>query len=446
MTWSNRVIWSEGTFLQPQHFQQHDRYLEDFVESRTRALSAYGWGFAELAIDAPQLAYGKLALRSARGVLPDGTPFDCPGRDPLPRPLDIPATLRDADVVLALPVRQPGLEEADLRGAEANGIARYVAAELEVRDSNASFDRSALIQIGRLGLRLLPATDDLHAYACLAVGHVVERRQDSNQVVLDTSHVPPCLDVAADSTLTGYLRDIAGLLRQRGDELAERLGQPGAGGVAEIADYLWLITINRAQPLFAHLERTSPLHPERLYVACAALAGELATYTQESRRPLVHPEYRHGDLASCFRPLIDDIRRSLSMVLERTAVPIELEARPHGFRLALVPDAELLRTARFILAAKSQQPGETIRVGLPKIVKIGPPRRIRQLVDLNLPGVGLRSLPVVPRQIPYHAGLSYFELDRGGELWNDVEASGALALHVAGEIPGLQLELWAIRG
>ena len=37
MSWDNRVVWSEGTFLQPQHFQQHDRYLEGYVELRARA-------------------------------------------------------------------------------------------------------------------------------------------------------------------------------------------------------------------------------------------------------------------------------------------------------------------------------------------------------------------------------------------------------------------------
>jgi type VI secretion system protein ImpJ len=51
MSWNNRVVWSEGTFLQPQHFQQHDRYLEAYVEGRARALQAHGWGFTELALD-----------------------------------------------------------------------------------------------------------------------------------------------------------------------------------------------------------------------------------------------------------------------------------------------------------------------------------------------------------------------------------------------------------
>jgi type VI secretion system protein ImpJ len=57
----------------------------------------------------------------------------------------------------------------------------------------------------------------------------------------------------------------------------------------------------------------------------------------------------------------------------------------------------------------------------------------------------LRSLPTAPRQLPFHAGFHYFELDRGGELWKQLEKSGSLALHVAGDFPALELELWAIR-
>jgi type VI secretion system protein ImpJ len=55
-------------------------------------------------------------------------------------------------------------------------------------------------------------------------------------------------------------------------------------------------------------------------------------------------------------------------------------------------------------------------------------------------------VPVAPRQIPYHAGYVYFELDQSHELWGQLKTSGGIALHVSGEFPGLIMELWAIRG
>jgi type VI secretion system protein ImpJ len=62
-----------------------------------------------------------------------------------------------------------------------------------------------------------------------------------------------------------------------------------------------------------------------------------------------------------------------------------------------------------------------------------------------LPGIQLRPLPVAPRQIPFHAGFAYFELDRNSELWEPLGTSGAFAMHIGGEFPDLQLEFWAIK-
>ena len=143
---------------------------------------------------------------------------------------------------------------------------------------------------------------------------------------------------------------------------------------------------------------------------------------------------------------MDDLRQSLSMVMEQTAIPIELQDRKHGIRVAIIPDIELQRNAQFVLAVAAQMPGEALRARFPTQVKIGPVERIRDLVNLQLPGVAMRPLPVAPRQIPYHAGFTYFELEtRGNEMWKQLEASGGLAMHIAGDFPGLELEFWAIR-
>jgi type VI secretion system protein ImpJ len=277
------------------------------------------------------------------------------------------------------------------------------------------------------------------------VVRLIERRADG-RIVLDTHYVPPMLHVPAQPVLDGWLREVHGMLHQRGEALGARLAQPGRGGVGEIADFLLLQVVNRHQPQFAHLQRVPVLHPERFYALAVGLAGELATF-REQRRPPAYPDYRHDDLAGCFGALMSDLRQSLSMVLEQTAVPIDLQERKHGVRVAIIGDVELLRTAVFVLAVTAQMPGEALRLRFPTQVKIGPAEKLRDLVSLQLPGVTLRPLPVAPRQIPYHAGFHYFELEtRGNDLWKQLETSGGLAMHIAGEFPGLALEFWAIRG
>src|SRR5262245_48727456 len=102
MSWKNKVVWSEGLFLRPQHFQQQDRYVEGYVEARCRGLRNHSWGFAELTLDRDQLAIGKLVLASAAGVFPDGTPFSIPGDDRSPPALDLPPDTRECRVYLGL--------------------------------------------------------------------------------------------------------------------------------------------------------------------------------------------------------------------------------------------------------------------------------------------------------------------------------------------------------
>ncbi|MPW16813.1 type VI secretion system baseplate subunit TssK [Paraburkholderia sp. CNPSo 3157] len=443
MSWNSKVIWSEGMFLQPQHLQQHDRYLQTQLETRAAGLRPYSWGLTALEIDEQLLKLGKVALLSCAGVMPDGTPFNLPADDDLPEPLDIPEGTRNTLIALALPVRRPGIAETGNDGSEEN-FARHHVSELEVVDSNDPNAAPALMQIGKLRVRLALEPDVANAYAVLGVARVVERLPD-NRVVLEGDYSPPSLDYRVARRLAAFVDDLVGLLHQRGEALAARLAQPGVTGVAEVADFLLLQLINRHEPLAAHLSTMTGLHPETLYAIALQLAGELATFSQQTKRPPAYPVYRHDRLKETFAPVIDDLRASLSMVMDPHAVPIPLEERKFGLRVALVPDKNLFASAMFVLAVRAQMPAENILTGFAPQVKIGPIERIRDLVNLQLPGVGLRALPVAPRQLPFHAGFTYFELDRGNELWKQFATSAGMALHVAGEFPGLAMEFWAIR-
>jgi len=444
MTWHNKVMWTEGMFLQPQHFQQQDRYAARQLDGRVSSSLHWAWGLTALQIDEAALLQGRLMLSSARGVLPDGTAFAVPDDDAAPPALEVPADARDQLIVLAAPMARPGVPESDVEETSVAMPPRFRVTDLDVADVHAASLRTAPLQIGRLNLRLMLAADATDGSASVGVAKLVERRADG-RIVLDTGYVPPMLHALGQAVLAGYVREVHGMLHQRGEALGARLAQPGRAGIGEITDFLLLQVVNRHEPLLAHLQRLSLLHPERLYAILLELAGELTTF-RESRRPPEYPAYRHDDLASCFRAVMVDLRQSLSMVLEQTAIQIELQERKHGIRVAIIADLEMQRNASFVLAVNAQMPGEALRSRFPTQVKIGPAERLRELVSLQLPGVTLRALPVAPRQIPYHAGFTYFELEtRGNEMWKQLETSGGLAIHVAGDFPGLEMSFWAIR-
>ncbi|MBC3957592.1 type VI secretion system baseplate subunit TssK [Pseudomonas triticifolii] len=444
MSWNNRVVWSEGMFIGTQHFQQHDRYLENLIDARSRPLSAGAWGFSELLIDQGLLAQGKLAIVSARGLLPDGTPFSIPHDDLAPSPLSIDESLRDGVVYLALPLKRAGARDTVDEGEELGG-ARYLSQVREVRDDNAPFENRAPVSVGSRALRLLTAQDGLSDYASIGVVRVKEKRAD-RALVLDDSYIPPVLDVAASRPLTAFRSELQGLLRQRGEALAGRVVASGAGGASEIADFMLLQLVNRAEPLINHLSQLSPLHPERFYSELVSLAGEFATFSSGTRRPEEFPRYQHDDLTLSFTPVMHALREALSMLIDSKATPIPIVEKAYGVHVAMLADKTLIDTASFILVVRADIPSETLRGRFSQQSKIGSVEHIRDLVNLQLPGIGLLPLPVAPRQIPYHAGSTYYELDRGSEHWKLLMQSGGFAFHVAGEFPGLNLAFWAIRG
>jgi type VI secretion system protein ImpJ len=444
MSENNRVVWSEGLFLRPQHFQQQERFLETYVEGRVAALRSHSWGFTEVEIERDLLAIGKLGLRRARGVFPDGTPFTMPENEPLPAPLEISLQMRDQVVFLAVPLRKSG---ALLSTRQSNGVelTRYRSRDYETRDVTSDSAVATELTVAALNTRLMSQAEPREDFAQIPLAHVVERRADG-QVVLDDRFMPTVLTSGAAVRLATFLTELQGLLHQRGEALAARAVASGRGGAAEIADFLMLQIVNRYAPVVTHLASNAVCHPEELYRLLLEMTGELSTLTAAARRPPQFPPYRHDALNASFDPVINALRSCLSVVMEQTAIAIPLAHKKFGISVATVPDTTLLDTAAFVLAARADMPAEELRRRFPAQLKIGPVEKIRDLVNLQLPGIGLQAMAVAPRQIPYHAGFAYFELDRSNELWRMLKNSGAIAIHQAGEFPNLTMEFWAIRG
>ncbi len=443
MSLFNKVIWSEGMFLRPQHFQQQDRYVEHLLRRNSIALRPHVWGMSELAIDHDLLKTGKFGILQCSGVFRDGTSFNIPdGADP-PTALDLNETVKDSTVYLALPVEDPRGLETDLQGT-ANGSLRYGVSEVEIRDSAHATDTPERIQVGRLRFRLMLESEERGGFQCLALARIIQVGADGT-VLLDENFMPPCLDYRVPAKLGGFLRELQGLLHQRGESLAGRASEAGRGGTSEIADFLLLQTVNRYEPVVAHLVESPNLHPETMYRLLLEMAGELATFSSGSKRPPPFGTYRHDELQETFDPVIASLRQSLSMVFERSAISIPLEERKFGIRVATISDTSLLTGAMFVLAVSADVSAEALRRSFPAQIKIGPVEKIRDLVNRALPGIGIEALPVAPRQIPFHANVTYFALDTKSALWKELQGSGGLAMHIGGKFPGLELAFWAIR-
>src|ERR1700683_5040210 len=85
----SRVVWAEGMYLAPQHFQAQNRYFEEAVHFATASLWRDSYGLAACQLDADALRNGTVSLLHARGMFQDGLPFDIPECDLCPEPRNI---------------------------------------------------------------------------------------------------------------------------------------------------------------------------------------------------------------------------------------------------------------------------------------------------------------------------------------------------------------------
>ncbi|MCW0505999.1 type VI secretion system-associated protein [Aeromonas piscicola] len=442
MSSRNRVIWREGLFIKPQHFQQQQRHSEYALHARLSALSDYFYGLQSLAINEDYLGFGRIALVGATGILPDGTVFNIPNDDMLPAPLEITdASVANQKVYLALPLSVSGVNEVNQGGQVAT---RLQAHRHDVRDLHSEGGDVVSLEVGRVSLRLMLEREDRSAYASLAIARILDKRPDGG-LVLDPNFMPCSISVSAIPTLKRFLGESAGLVAERARSLSQRIAAPGQQGVADVAEFMMLQLLNRAQPQLSHLSRLGTLHPERLHEALVQLCGELMTFTDESRLPPEFPAYRHDDQQVSFEPVMLALRQALSTVLSPRAVSIQLRKHQYGVMVAMVNESELMQSADFVLAVRARMPQEQLRKQLLQQTKVASSDKIRELISLQLPGIPLLPLPVAPRQLPYHAGYSYFQLDRQSPAWQMLAVSNTLAFHIAGDFPELDMQLWAIR-
>lgn len=437
----SRVAWSEGLFLKPQHFQQQERHIDYRIREQFALQTAYGWGIKSYQIDEQSLKFGQFALRQLEALLPDGSVLHLPAVEPLPQMLDIPKSCRDQLIYLCLPVDKP--HSLNITDSSDERLSRFSYADYEVSDNSLSEQMTELLQLAKFRLLFKLESEDRGGFICMPIARITEV-SEHGEVRLAKKYIPPSLDVQQNIELAAFVSEALGMLSQRADALASRLGQ-GQGTANSISDFLMLQVLNRYEPLLRHIKVSSQQHPHSLYQLMIALLGELATFTARNKRAPQFPEYVHHDLTRVFGNLSVIMNQTLSIVLEQTAHALPLEQAKFGILVAPLTDKTLLEHAQFVLAVAADVPADDIRKYLPSRLKIGPVEHIRELVNNQLPGIAVSGLPVAPRQVPYHAGYQYFQLEKGSIYWEKLSSSGGLALHLSGHYPGLSLELWAIK-
>lgn len=440
MSWTSKVVWSEGLFLRPQHLQQSDRYVEALVESRVRHITPYPWGFSALEIDRDLAQQSKFSLRRAAGVMPDGTPFDVPGTSPLPIPVDVPDSAAKQLLWLTMPLGSANSREVE--PADAESASRFYPATERLIDATSPLRVEEDIEVAHPRLSLELRRTAKPGYVGLAIARILEVR-DRN-IVFDEKFAPPLLHCSAHPVVDGWTDRVIGWIENKLEELARYAADPTAGGGLQSADYFMLQLLNREIPVLRHFRASRYVHPERLFEEFLRIAGELATFATAERRARIYPDYDHDNLEEVFGPVVRDIQDFLSAQLGRRAIRLEIVERGPNAFISTIRDRNLFRNAGFVLEVAARRPLTEIQAQFPQLFKIGPNTKMNEIVHAHLPGVGLVHLPTPPPQIRAISDHVYFLLDRQSPLWPEFSVASSMGMHFSGDWPELELELWAI--
>ena len=440
MSWFSKVAWKEGLFMQPQHLQQADRYHEYLLHARTRLITPYPWGLAELSVDRDRIQQGMLALRAVSGIMPDGTPFNAPDIGPLPVPVAVPDDAAGQFVWLTLPDISPNMRDASPYDEE-GATTRWGIVTQTVSDTASSLRSEQVLELAVPRLELAIRKTPRPGYQNLRLARIAEVRD--GVVTLDETYPPPALIVGAHPQILGYLTRVIGWLEARLESLARYATDPSAGGGLQASDYLMLMVLNRNIGVLRHMSRTFALHPEALYQVLIALAGELTTFDSSNRHAPDYPAYDHDDPKASFAEIVADIQRLLSRDVGR-AIRLPLKEVRQNSYLAEVRDRNLFREATFVIEVESAKPLTQVQSQFPELCKVGPNTYMAQIVNNNLPGIGLHHLPNPPRQIRVLSSNVYFRLEKNSPLWAEFSTAPAIGMHFAGDWPGLKLDLWAV--
>lgn len=442
MNESLKPLWLEGMFLRPQHLQQHDRWFETTLEQRVHDLQPYAWGLRQISIDPEALELGQFQISLAEAVFPDGTSFSTEKNGVISIARQITVEDQGKRIFLALPLKSAGQLEL---GDGEKTHRRYSRQTSEVRNTNEADKPQAAIAVGALTARIVLEGESLDETTHIPVAEI-ETVSTQGQIKLSESFIPPILHASASPYLISQVDQVRSLLRKRGEMLASNTSGQGETTRSGLLDLLALSITNNYEVLFDHISTSGRHSPELIFREFISLIGTFSAYGADDRRPPELPAYDHLDLRLTFQKLVAILDNLLSFVIEKNAVNIPLSKRDYGVWLGETTNKMIYSEARtFVLIAHANVSLEVLRTQMPIQIKIGPVEKIRELVNLQLPGVAITPMSVAPRQIPYVQNAVYFAVDVDNELWPQMQSSAAFALHLSGDYPGLGLELWAVQ-
>jgi type VI secretion system protein ImpJ len=443
----SKVVWFEGMYLAPHHFQAQSQSFEDLIQFSTSNLWFEPYGFVGFELNAEALRNGNVALTHARGIFPDGLAFHMPDSDPLPPDRFVadafPPTREVTTVYLAVPPRRTDGPNCGLDSQRGQDRLRYAAEGRQLHDDNTGRDERT-VHLARKNIRFVLDLEDRDDLVVLPIARI--RRDGTGHLLYESSFIPPCLQISTSERLMVIARRLIEILDEKSATLSRSRGGPSArAGFSshEVASFWFIHTINSSLSVLRHICLSQRGHPEQLYLEMARLGGALCTFGLESH-PEKLPRYDHVNLGQCFQELDEHIRTHLELVVPSNCISVSLKQTGRYFYEGDIVDQRCLDRSRWIFALRSDIGELELISRTLRLVKICSSQLLPEVVKAALPGLTLSHLPVPPSAVAPKIESQYFGISRTGKAWEQIVQTRRVGVYIPGELPNPEVELLVI--
>ena len=439
-----KVIWREGLFLQPQHFQWSDTSARSEVHTRISSVSPFGYGLLRVSIRKESLAHNRFELVGAAGVMPDGTPFDFSfDQIPAARELELSHEQQFVSVFLALPKASQGRSSVGQKGEFDK---RYVSSMEPISDEFSTGNRKE-IEVGRYQFRLLTDQDMRDDYETIQIARI--KRSESGELLVDDSFIPPALRIDSSPYLISQLQSLLQMLLAKQNSLSQNRKQ-GQGGEAEfsegeIAAFNLLLVINSYAPLLNAYAKDGRVSTYELFYTLTQFTGALSTFAADISLSSF-PAYVHDDFAGAWGTFDRLIRQVLGLQISSNCVTLPVREVDAARYEAKLPDPGLVDSCQFFLGISSPVSEKQLIVGTLPAIKIASSAELDFIISSAMPGIPIFHIAATPSGLSTKPNYVYFSLDKNSNFWSSIQANRSISFYFPHDFPDCKMEILALKG
>lgn len=433
-----RVVWSEGMLVSPQHLQQQDLYHERLLDQRIAALAPFHWGVVATEIDPGGLGADQLRVTNFVGILPDGTYVafetgdpECPPARPIGAHFS--PTVASCDVFLGLPKEREGVPSISTEQSAGDGLtpttsststkavrARFRAISRAVSDLTGNAGDLS-IAFAHRNTAVLFGDEPRDDFDAIKIAEIV--RDGRGALLANETYIPPTMRIDTAPFLMAGVRRLLALMvtkqRQLAGDRRHRDGSSIEFNTGDISRFLQLSTINTAIPLLTYASTNGEISPNQLYLVLAQVAGQLSTFSTDVD-PTQLPQYVYTDLRGTFEELFARVTTLLQTTVRAAYMTVPMEVL-EGVHLGKLDDDRLLSAPQYVLAVRSEIPEAQLVQRLPGLCKIASRAQLPQVIrSAATPGVPIEVTHRPPPEIAIRAGVTYFSLNLQNEFWKQI--------------------------